>query len=325
MKYIGVDLREIYGTNELGSGIAHVTRELWHALTLLEPAADFTFIPLRRRTDFRQLVDAVLFPTGAVPIWFRGKAFPLVHDLFIFDHPEWFAQGKLKRGFTTQVFLYGLKRAEHLFAVSEYTKKDIIRLAGIAPNKITVSYQGVDLDVPDEEGIQNRDDYFLVLGTIEPRKNLAFLFDFVLHGHLPAHLRIVVAGKKGWGKVAIPNHPQIEYRGEVSLEEKSCLLQQAKALLVPSLAEGFGRTAVEAMRLGTPVVASHTGALPEIIAEGGILLAPNNEEGWVRALTDIENSAEYRHELAQKGISRARAFSWERSLEVILATLKSSC
>lgn len=325
MLHIGVDLREVHGIDEPGSGIAHVTRELWHALGVGAQETEFTFIPLRRRVDFRTSVDAVIFPTGAIPLWFHGKAFPIVHDLFIFDHPEWFAQGKMKRIFTTQAFLYGLIRAQHIFTVSEYTKQDIIRLAGIASDKITVSYQGVDLSASTDTQLQKRGKYFLALGTIEPRKNLLFLCDLVLHGKLPEHTTIVIAGKKGWGNVVIPNHPQIQYRGEISLKEKRILLQQAEALLLPSLAEGFGRTAVEAMRLGTPVIASNTGALPEIIGGAGILLTPNNEGSWTKALTKIATSADYRQKLSQMGISRAKVFSWTKSVEMILATLKSSC
>lgn len=321
MSQLGIDLRGISEREAPGAGIAHVTRELWNEL-LSRQNEEFRFIPLYRRKDFYKGPEHVLFPSGAVPPWFRGNAFPLVHDLFIFERPEWFPQGGLKRFFTTHAFLYGLRRAKRIFTVSEFTKRQVMRHSGIPWEKISPVYQGVEIGYSMDR-TRSSDSYVLALGTIEPRKNLQLLFDLVLNGGLPKEMRLIVAGREGWGKVHIPNHPQIRYLGEVSAETKSELLRNARALLLPSLAEGFGRTALEAMTVGTPVIAAHRGALPEVVGDAGMLLDPYDNAAWRDALRRMTEDESVRNAFIRKGYTQAKRFTWERTVDKMLANLSN--
>ena len=323
---IGVDLRGLSGLPGSGAGVAHATRELWETLLKKSFTLGIECIPLCTRKDFRKTTRAVIFPTGAVPIWFHGNAFPLVHDLFIFDYPEWFNQKTFHRLFTTTVFLRGLKRAVHIFAVSESTKNDIIRHAGIPPERISVVYQGVDSFKEDYINVMEpKEKYFLVLGTIEPRKNLNMLFKLVYSGDFPANTKLVIAGKNGWGNVKIPVHEQVVCLGEVSHEKKQQLIRNATALLLPSLSEGFGRSSLEAMSIGTPVIASNAGALSEVVDDCGILLDPQDMSAWKQAIHSLASDDQKRDELSKKGVIQSRKFTWEQTAGNILATIKSSC
>lgn len=324
MKTIGVDLRGLRHLHGAGAGISHVSRELWQELQCRNQSGAFYFIPLFARKDFMSSMYGVIFPTGAIPLWFRGRAFPLVHDLFIFDHPEWFPQRFLQRLFTTRSFLYGLNRAEHIFAVSEDTRRSISQYTRVAHDKITTVYQGVVLSRGEQQPV-NPQDYFLLLGTIEPRKNLSFVFDLFISGLVTRSTRLIVAGPMGWGNISIPKHPRIEYVGEVPESEKEVLLRGACGLLLPSLAEGFGRSALEAMKLGIPVIASDAGALPEVVKDGGILLSLDDPSSWVISMRRLCEDVAYREMTIRRGIRQAECFSWEKTVDIILATIKSSC
>lgn len=346
---LGIDLRVLPADGSEGAGIPHAARELWHAL--LMKAEDFDveimgfvlrgakldthdriiYLPSGRgaalnRASREAGIQDMLFPSGSVPIGFRGKAFPWAHDLLIFDHPEWFNQSFFRRLFTTSAFLHGLKKAEHVFSVSRFTKRDIVKHARVPPERITVTYQGCRMcgDTAPESH-RRTSQYFLVLGTIEPRKNLELLFDLMREGRFPDHYKLVLAGKTGWGNVFVPDHPMIEFLGEVAEAEKRALLEGAAALLLPSFAEGFGRTALEAMSVGTPVIASREGAVPEVVGDAGILLDPRHEGGWEIAMKKVAENKGLRKELGEMGMLQSSQFSWEKTATRILATIKKTC
>lgn len=320
-KVLGVDLRGLKAGR--GAGVFYATKELYAALSSESEEYNVDIQPLYSKGEVAKCKQ-VFFPTGAVPLWFRGRAFPWVHDLLIFDYPEWFNQSLLKRLFTTQSFLYGLRRAVHVFAVSEFTKRDIERLAAVPSARITVTYEGVGWNMPEtpmETKVVNP--YFLVLGTLEPRKNLGMLFDLVRRGGLPDGYRLVVAGQRGWGNVSLLEHPQIEYVGVVNGEKKISLLRDATALLLPSLSEGFGRTALEAMSLKTVPVASRTGAIPEVVGKSGLLLDPGDPGAWEEAMRKLANDDDaLRSELSGRAFQRAKEFSWKRTAEIILKQIE---
>lgn len=321
---LGVDLRGL--ADAPGSGIPHFSRELWEALRAIEQK-EIELLAFASRKDFRKQVDAVLFPTGAVPIWFHGNAFPVVHDLYIFEHPEWFNQSFIKRLFTTQTFLRGLRKSRHIFAVSEFTKAQIEKTAGIPSQRITVTHQGAKsyAQVPVEDRTKIPEHFFLALGTIEPRKNISLLVDLIENGDWPSNSALILAGKKGWGNVNIPTSKQFIYLGEVGNDLKWNLLRSAQGLLLPSFGEGFGRTALEAMSVGTPVIASSSGAIPEVIRDGGMLIDATDHLGWKEAMHKVASEKDFAEELAKKGKQQATNFSWEKTGKAILASIKASC
>ncbi len=257
--------------------------------------------------------------TGAVPPFLPVPAFPWVHDVAIFTHPEWFPQAPLKRFLTTRLFLRGIRHARHVFAVSEDTKRTLVEIAGIEPQKVTVTYQGVRV-------LSSRRDvgeYAIMIGTVEPRKNIPFIVELWedVRKIVGRDIRLVIVGKAGWGNVDIPSRVWIDHVETATDEDRDRLLAGARVLLLPSLHEGFGRPALEAMALSVPVIASNRGAIPEIVGETGTLLDPMDRQAWVTAICEVFLSPSEGH----AGKMRSALFSWERTARTILAKVQETC
>ncbi|MFA6406114.1 MAG: glycosyltransferase, partial [Patescibacteria group bacterium] len=208
--------------------------------------------------------DVLFVPSGAVSFGIDIPAVPWVHDLIIFDNPEWFAQSWLQRQFTTRIFLRGIKRAPVVFAVSEYTKQAIIRHALVSQDKVIVTYEGGDTTLRLMQNakliMQNADQdycmkkfgieraFVLALGTVEPRKNLAMLIrawkttPSIKGGR--GDFDLVIAGRNGW-KFEDVNHEIESFDAEsrqhfhrlenISDDDKRQLLLAASTVAVPSL------------------------------------------------------------------------------------------
>ena len=346
MKTLGVDLRILPTDGSLGAGVAHAARELTEVLFLRAGTFDirlYAFIPKGARISFakeycielkdasgkslrsalkKHSFDELFVPGGSIAPFLSIPAIPWVHDLAIFTHPECFPQSTIKRFLTTWAFMQGLRNAPRIFAVSEDTKRSIVNQIGIPEEKIIVTYEGVSVPqnihaLPRVLGLGQR--FFLSLGTLEPIKNISFCAKAFLETGIA--VKYIVAGKTGWGNVTLPNDPRIIRMEEINETEKWALLRDADALLLSSLHEGFGRTALEAMAVGTPVIASRVGAIPEVIGEQGILLAPSDSVAWKEAIEVVYGRKDHlASERAQAKI-RAASFNWERVADTILASI----
>ncbi|MCR4256248.1 MAG: glycosyltransferase family 4 protein [Candidatus Uhrbacteria bacterium] len=324
---LGIDLRHVPTDGSPGAGIEHASNELAEALRRYAHEYEIETIEFRgkmrasilakRARDKR--IDALFCTTGAVPPLLPIVTFPWVHDVAIFTHPEWFPQSRFKRLLTTRLFLRGVRRAPHVFAVSEDTKRALVGITGIEPEKITVTYQGVRLSTSHT----TTGNYALMIGTVEPRKNIPFIIELWedVRQALGRDMRLVIVGKTGWGNVEIPSRDWIERVESATDEERDRFLAGARVLLLPSLHEGFGRPALEAMALGVPVVASNRGAIPEIMGEVGTLLDPHDRAAWVSAVCDAFSGRLD----GRDGKMRAALFSWERTARTILAKVRESC
>ncbi|MDO8583734.1 MAG: glycosyltransferase family 1 protein [bacterium] len=342
---IGVDLRCLPEDGSPGAGVAHAARELWYAFQTLKTDAVFVGFAagkaLARQPGIVRLedasgaslkkaikhhpVDGLFVASGAVPPGVSVPVFPWAHDLAIFDHPEWFPQSWLKRQMTTRLFLKGLKQAAHVFAISEDTKRAIIKKAKLPASKITVTYQGVEIPLLSEalsracrgerQGVvgAKAGRYALMLGTVEPRKNINFITDLwpeVLK-KLKTDVSLVVAGQDGWGKVNLPDEPWLMRKKKISDKEIATLIHGASVVLVPSLHEGFGRVALEAMAAHVPVIVSDRGALPEVVGAEGLAL-PLEEKMWIKTIVKLLNDATFRERMIRGGRKRADRFFWPR-------------
>lgn len=301
----------------------------------------------------RAKIDLLHAPANVVPLFHRGKTVVTVHDLAIYDHPEWFP-GTLPgaQTFSTRIGVpYAVKNATKVIAVSHATKQDIVRHFGTDPEKVAVVHEGVDMPfgietlleaeaharVMGKYGIR-AEEYILSVGTIEPRKNLetavAAFADFVEEDYAARKdLVYVIAGAKGWkfGKIfdAIERanarvidlkrrhgdtpRASIRYVGYVTAEEKDALYRHAAAFLFPSWYEGFGLPALEAMAYGLPVIASDVAALPEVCGDAALLVRPDDVQGIRKALTDIFADPELAQSLGERAEDRASAFTWEHA------------
>lgn len=352
---VGIDLRCLPIDGSEGAGVAHAARALCSRLVedrtiewiaYVPKGASFPVISTGTKWsgEIVELVDAsskalrraiksnpcdVLFvPSGAVSLGINVPAVPWVHDLIIFDHPEWFNQKWLQRMLTTKLFLRGIRRAPFVFAVSEYTKKAIIKHAKISAGKVMITYEGGDENLSDPNsakkycqnkfGIQRP--FVLALGTIEPRKNLAML----IRAWKASSLDLVIAGQDGWKmqdvekeilKLNQEQKTRFHRLPEITDEDKRQLLAAAEIVAVPSLDEGFGLVALEALQAGTDVIASNRGALPEVVGNAGILLDPLDEKAWSQTLASPVKAGE--------GSYIDQKFSLEKTAEVVSKGLKS--
>lgn len=233
------------------------------------------------------------------------------------------------------------KEADHIVTVSENSKRDIIELLGVEETRISNTYQSVEF--PTEwierpvaaiasqlEGCFGLEmgDYLLFYGALEPKKNVRRLIEAYLISGVEVPLVLIVGG--GWQNEAemklLAEHAegagepkrsgqrilQLDYVGFSAL---GALIRGARAVVFPSLYEGFGLPVLEAMVLGTPVVASRESSLPEVAGDAALLVDPYDTDQIARAITTIANDADLRAELSRRGPAQAAKFSVDRYRE----------
>lgn len=268
----------------------------------------------------------------------KAKLIITAHDLSPVLTPEFYDS---KRRLWHKFLNYNraFNRANILFAVSEYTKNDLIKVFGINAEKIKVIYPGLDHNLfntdpmeDQQRNLRNRyglpGDFYLFLSTVEPRKNLKTLIKAFEQANSPAHL--VIAGRLGWKykkdfaliKKSKKN-AKMKYIGYISESDKPALIKLAKALVYPSFYEGFGFQPLEAFASGTPVIASQVTSLPEVVGGAGLLINPYSVDDLSFALTEIIENKVLRASLIEKGLEQAKKFSWEKTASEVLNNFKS--
>jgi glycosyltransferase involved in cell wall biosynthesis len=239
------------------------------------------------------------------------------------------------------------RSADHIVTVSEHSRQDIIRLTGISESRITNTYQSVSLPERltgrDEDAVAREiealfglgfGEYFLFVGAIEPKKNLSRLVDaFAASG---ASRPLLIVGGPGWMSEAdlrkIDNEQFLAYEFKdnfikprrrvqrlpyVAFDHLVSLIRGARALLFPSLYEGFGLPVLEAMALGTPVMTSNVSSLPELCGAAALLVDPYDINKMAAVIRAFDSDQDLRSEYAARGRVRAQEFSSERYLERI--------
>jgi glycosyltransferase involved in cell wall biosynthesis len=230
--------------------------------------------------------------------------------------------------------------SHRIIAVSDSTKHDLENLYHIDPAKITRIYSGVSKRFSPcaeqaidlfrlQRGLPKR--FFLFLGTLEPRKNIAGILDAfsLLAGDSRYDdVGLVFAGADGWLCNALLARSarelwrsRVSFVGHVPDDERVLWYNAATALLYPSFFEGFGFPPLEAMACGTPVIAAHTASLPEIVGSAGILVDPYRVSDIVHAMELILDNPSCARQLSQEGCRRAKQFSWDQCARETLSVL----
>src|SRR5207247_2280180 len=233
-----------------------------------------------------------------------------------------------------------VRRADFIIADSENTRNDLVVLLGVQPDSIAVVPGGVEerfAPVLDADQLQRARrhlgvgdaPFVLAIGVLEPRKNLNRLMDafgtLKERGGVPADLKLVLAGGKGWLFDGIFQHhaespvrDDILMPGFVSDEMLPAIYSAAEILAFPSLYEGFGLPILEAMACGTPVVASRSSCLPEVAEGAALMVEPTNVDGLSMALEQLLADAEQRARLIKQGRQRASEYTWHVAAERLL-------
>jgi len=239
-----------------------------------------------------------------------------------------------------------VKIADKIIAVSEYTKSQLIELLKVKPDKINVIYEGVDFeryndaknDTQKIEEVQtkyNIKNYILIIGTIQPRKNLknqfaAFANFEIEASQIEEDINLVVAGANGWQYEDILEEPgnlnikdKVKFLGKVDEEDLPYLTAGAKLLSFVSLEEGFGLPVLNAFAAGVPVVTSNNSALKEVAGDGAILVSPENIQEIADAYRVVFFNKILQADLIDKGKKRARLFSWDKVAKETIELLTS--
>jgi len=260
---------------------------------------DALWYPLGLRRAARAL-DVLHCPTYRGPVMDGAPLVVTVHDLAVFRHPEAF--NRWSRWYGPRVVPRVLRRARLVIAVSEFTKRELVDLLGLADEKIRVIPNAVE-DLFTDRGRAAEGEYVLTVGTLEPRKNLVRTADAARR----AGVELRVVGARGWGRVDVGGNG-VRWLGQVADEQLAELYRGARCVAYPSLYEGFGIPVLEAMACGTPVVTSRGGATEEV-ADGAAVLVDPRDPADIAA--GIERAIRDRSELVSCGLARARAFSWK--------------
>ncbi|NTV30775.1 glycosyltransferase family 4 protein [candidate division WWE3 bacterium] len=292
----------------------------------------WTQVGLAKRTWTDQL-DLLFIPAHVIP-FLKRPSLPVVvtvHDLrteFLPQHSDWRQRIYLNQA----IELIRARLAAHIIAVSESTKKDIVKLLGIAPNKITVVYEGVDRNrfnsklktrTTEIQKIMRKysidKPFLLFVGTVQPRKNIARLINAyakLLKSGLEKEYELVIAGKKGWMSDDIyetPSvlniHNQVHFLDYIDDADLPYLYAGAEVFVFPSLYEGFGLPVLEALSSGTKVLTSNNSSLPEV---GGNVVTYVDAENIDDIAAGIKQSlaSEFNFDLVNRHLQK---FSWEKA------------
>jgi glycosyltransferase involved in cell wall biosynthesis len=227
-----------------------------------------------------------------------------VHDLAVLRHPEVFPVWTRLYGRTA--LRPTIRAADRVFAVSEFSKRETAELAGVDPDRIDVVPNALE-PVFSPAGDVMEGEYVLAVGTLEPRKNLAR----VVAATARAGVQLRLVGAPGWGDAGVRGD-HVTWLGRIDDVELAAAYRGARAVVFPSLYEGFGIPALEAMASGAPLVTSVESAMAEL-ADGAAVLVDPLDVGSIAA--GIEEADRRRAELVPLGLERARLYTWERAVE----------
>ncbi|MFZ6035938.1 MAG: glycosyltransferase family 4 protein [Patescibacteria group bacterium] len=357
---IGIDAR-FYGTGAKGLGrytqklITHLEdidhendyviflrRENWDEYRPQNPRfrkvlADFRWYTLREQIFFplvvrRERVDVMHFTHFNVPLWYVGKFIVTIHDLILTKYPTQRASTlgpllyRIKHAAYLLTIRRAIRRASRIIAVSQYTKADIVAHFGVAPEKISVTYEAVDVPVQEEPNDQSVLDryhvvqpYLLHVGNVYPHKNIERLLEAlaqVRQSH--PQLSLVLVGKEDYFINRMKKLVQsrglagaVIFTGYVPDGSLPSLYRHASAYVFPSLCEGFGLPGLEACAFGVPVAASNNSCLPEILGSAAVYFDPHDGAAMAVAIRQLIENRSVADRLIALGHEQVRAFSWK--------------
>lgn len=290
------------------------------------PHVAHKIIPIRRvwthlgfgMALWRDRPDVTFVPAHTLPFIFPGKAIATVHDLGFRYFPQ--AHPFVSRVYLDWTTPYSARRAKIVLVDSQATADDLARFYNINSDKMRVVYPGVEAPtIGDVDAVRQKyklpKRYFLFIGTLQPRKNIARIVQAYMHYRAsranPAQL--VLAGRKGWlfDEAWLADAEGVHVTGYIAEADKGALYAGAVGLAFTTLYEGFGFPVVEAMQCGTPVIASTTSSLPELVGEAGLLVDPTDINAIAGAMQRIDSDAGLRETLRERGYTQAQHFTWE--------------
>jgi len=288
---------------------------------------------------WKDKLDLFYSPAFFIPFICLCRSVITIHDLTHVVFPE--KQMKKHLFVFNSLLPYSIKRSSRIVADSMNTKKDIIRVFKVPEEKIRVVYAAAGdsfRPIKDEKAIARikqkygiSSDYILFVGTIEPRKNIISLIQAysLLKKNKPVDYKLVIVGKKGWMYSEVFNtvkelnlSEEIIFTYYTPEEDMVGLYNGAKVFVYPSLYEGFGLPPLEAMACGVPVITSNVSSLPEVVGDAAIMVNPADINQLAESISRVINDEELRRKMIERGLERARMFSWGKTAKEIIECFK---
>ncbi len=269
-------------------------------------------------------------PVPEMPLFSQTKAVVMVHDLIPIRFPK-------KKSPLTPYFRYYIpqvcRQAQHIICNSQATADDIINYFQISANKITPIYLGYNRQFFRViEGLKhnNKTPYFVYLGRHDPHKNVSKIISAFAQFKQHKNYQLWLAGPPDDRYTPLLQQQaqelgiatQVKFLDYVSSPDLAIILNQAQALIFPTLWEGFGFPVLEAIACGTPVVTSNVSSLPEVAGEAALLVNPHDTKSISNAMNLIAEDDSLRWQLRELGLKRATNFSWEKTGEETVKVIK---
>ncbi|HLG71321.1 MAG TPA: glycosyltransferase family 1 protein [Chloroflexota bacterium] len=274
-------------------------------------------------------LDVLHCPVNVLPVAAPCPAVLTIHDLTFLRYPERFRAERQR--YLATLTRFSARRARRIMTDSANTKRDVAELFGVPPDRIEVVYPGLDdvfhpfeaAEIAEFRGRKGLPEEFLLyVGTLEPRKNVPLLlraYRLLLARGLE-RWPLIIGGGRGWmfddiyrevEQGGLSDH--VRFAGYIDPAELPYWYAAATAFVYPSLYEGFGLPALEAMACGTPVVVSNTSSLPEVVGDAGLQVDPTSVDELADALGEVLESKARREQMSAEGLRQAASFTWEKA------------
>lgn len=271
--------------------------------------------------------DVYFSPGFNPPLWSAAPFVFMIHDLihlrFAKDY-DW-----RQRVYYERVVGSATRRASAVLTVSEFSKGAILDWAHVPESKVRVVSPGVAEGFgPNVEPLSLPYTYFLYVGNRKSHKNVPRLLEAFARASLGPGMRLVFSGNPDRETAGLAIRlglgERVVFFGPVTEDVLPRLYRGAIALVFPSLLEGFGLPPLEAMACGTPVIASNSSSIPEVVGDAGMLVDPYDVQALSNAVRRVLSDESLRASMSAKGIERARSFSWDRTAEQVLEVLREA-
>lgn len=281
--------------------------------------------------------DLFFSPDGYLSLRTNVKQVNVIHDLNFELFPD-FVPKNIYRYYHKNFPLFAQK-AQHIFTVSEFSKKEIEHLYNISPQKVSVTYNDASnhfmpIDSETKAAVRknytNGAPYFMYAGSLHQRKNISNMlvaFD-TFKNQFESPVRLLLAGNKLFSDSTMESvyenmhhKNSVIFTGRLNSQEMVKVMGASVALVYVSFFEGFGIPIIEAMNCGVPVITSNTSSMPEVAGDAALLVDPNNISDITNAMYKLATEKELKDQLIEKGNERKKQFSWDDSAQKVSAVL----
>jgi glycosyltransferase involved in cell wall biosynthesis len=310
-----------------------------YTLNGLYSRLDWLYSHVSFETLFRTKVDIHHAHNFFLPYKLHTPSVVTIYDMVYKLYPETMDQDNLD--LLNKIMPRSVRDSTKILTISENSKREISEILNIDPNKISIAYPGFDPNIfkviaPEYtqhhlDSLKIKKPFILYLGTLEPRKNIERIID--AYASLTSYHKtfdLVLAGSIGWKSESIFERIEkynlkenVHITGYISQSEQVALYNRATCFVFPSLYEGFGMPALEAMACGCPVIASNASSLPEVVGNAGLLVDPLNTDELSAAIQKVLDDESLQLPMKIKNQTQVQNFSWQNTAESVLNLYKT--